>query len=63
MTERLVECVPNFSEGRDMAKIEQILEQMDREPSPETVSWSNYCCFLRSVSWPPPCWSMALALS
>jgi glutamate formiminotransferase/formiminotetrahydrofolate cyclodeaminase len=25
MTERLVECVPNFSEGRDMKKIEQIL--------------------------------------
>jgi glutamate formiminotransferase/formiminotetrahydrofolate cyclodeaminase len=25
MTERLVECVPNFSEGRDLKKIEQIL--------------------------------------
>ena len=30
--ERLVECVPNFSEGRDLAKIEQILEAVRAVP-------------------------------
>lgn len=32
MTDRLVECVPNFSEGRDPAKIEAILEALRRVP-------------------------------
>jgi glutamate formiminotransferase/formiminotetrahydrofolate cyclodeaminase len=29
MTHRVVECVPNFSEGRDMAKMRQITEAME----------------------------------
>ena len=29
MTQRVVECVPNFSEGRDMAKMRQITEAME----------------------------------
>jgi glutamate formiminotransferase/formiminotetrahydrofolate cyclodeaminase len=29
MTERVVECVPNFSEGRDMAKMRQITEAIE----------------------------------
>ena len=28
MTEQIVECVPNFSEGRDKAVIDQIKEQV-----------------------------------
>jgi len=45
MTQRLVECVPNFSEGRDLQKIEQILEAvravsgveiLDVDPGAET---------------------------
>ncbi|MCB9897457.1 MAG: glutamate formimidoyltransferase [Planctomycetes bacterium] len=32
MTERLVECVPNFSEGRDAAKIEKILDAVRAVP-------------------------------
>lgn len=32
MTERLVECVPNFSEGRDLAKIEKILDAVRAVP-------------------------------
>ena len=45
MSQRLVECVPNFSEGRDLQKIEQILEAvravsgveiLDVDPGAET---------------------------
>ena len=45
MSERLVECVPNFSEGRDLKKIEQILDAarevdglqiLDVDPGAET---------------------------
>ncbi len=32
MSERLVECVPNFSEGRDLSKIEQILDAVRAVP-------------------------------
>ncbi len=32
MSERLVECVPNFSEGRDLQKIEQILDAVREVP-------------------------------
>lgn len=32
MSERLVECVPNFSEGRDLQKIEQILDAVRGVP-------------------------------
>ena len=29
MTEQLIECVPNFSEGRDLALIKQITDQIE----------------------------------
>ena len=34
MSHRVVECVPNFSEGRDMAKIKVITDAIEAVPAP-----------------------------
>lgn len=38
---RIMECVPNFSEGRDLAKIEKIVEPFRAKPNVKLLDYSN----------------------
>lgn len=38
---RIMECVPNFSEGRDLAKIEKIIEPFRAKPGVKLLDYSN----------------------
>lgn len=38
---RIMECVPNFSEGRDLAKIEKIIEPFRAKPNVKLLDYSN----------------------
>lgn len=38
---KIMECVPNFSEGRDLAKIEKIIEPFRAKPGVKLLDYSN----------------------
>lgn len=38
---RIMECVPNFSEGRDLAKIEKIIDPFRAKPGVKLLDYSN----------------------
>ncbi len=41
VTDKLVECVPNFSEGRDLAKMEQLLDCFRGKSNVKLLDYSN----------------------
>ncbi|MDZ4771523.1 MAG: glutamate formimidoyltransferase [Planctomycetota bacterium] len=45
----LVECVPNFSEGRDKHKVEQILDAVRAVPGVKLIDWSMDASHNRAV--------------
>lgn len=45
----LVECVPNFSEGRDRAKVERILDAVRAVPGVKLIDWSMDASHNRAV--------------
>ena len=46
---RLIECVPNFSEGRDAAVVGRIREAILASPSARVLDWSSDASHNRSV--------------
>ena len=45
----LVECVPNFSEGRDKQKVERILDVVRSVPGVKLIDWSMDASHNRAV--------------
>ncbi|HZJ03427.1 MAG TPA: glutamate formimidoyltransferase [Thermoleophilia bacterium] len=46
---QVLECVPNISEGRDLARVEQVVEQIRRAPGVELLDYSSDADHNRSV--------------
>src|SRR3972149_3551834 len=46
---RLIECVPNVSEGRDAAAVERIVDAVRRSPGVKLLDWSADPDYNRAV--------------
>ncbi len=46
---KIVECVPNFSEGRDKEKIERIMEVVKSDPSVKLINYESDADYNRTV--------------